>query len=258
MMGGMGSLCFFLLGAFIWARNQEATFYFVAATYLVGVLAIIFGIKEKPTHMEPVRPVRRGTIGDYINGLREHNDLLRMIFASFFWSVGLNGVLPWLTSFGTEELGMSVELSFMPLALSVGVLILFAVPAGMLADRVGRKLITSIGLGIFVISNMLVVFAHSIPIVFLLMGLAAFGFCIIMVVPYAITVNLIPSDRMAELFGVALIPVYLAILVAPTVGGVLIDVFGSYRPIFILASVSHLIGLILLQGVNEKLEETET
>ena len=84
------------------------------------------------------------------------------------------------------------------------------------------------------------------------MGIVAFGFCILMVVPYAIVVNLIPSKRMAELIGVALIPVYLSVLAGPILAGMLIDMFDSYRPIFVLAAVSHAIGLVLFQGVKER------
>jgi len=252
LLGGLGSLFYFLLGAYLWARNEQAAFYLVAAVYAAGVLAIIFGIKEEPTHLLQPDSTARSSLSDYINGLREHRDLMRYILASLFWNIGLNAVLPWLTSFGTQDLGMSVELSFMPLAVSVGVLILFAVPIGMLADRVGRKLITSVGLGIFVVINACIVFVHSIPLVFVLMGIVAFGFCILMVVPYAIVVNLIPSKRMAELIGVALIPVYLSVLTAPILAGMLIDMFDSYRPIFVLAAVSHAIGLVLFQGVKER------
>jgi MFS family permease len=252
LMGGLGALLYFLLGAYLWARNEEVTFYLVAAVYAVGVLVIIFGIKERPTHLDEPKKGSGGSLLDYVKELREHKALLRYIIASLFWSIGLNGVLPWLTSFGTEEMGMSVELSFMPLALSVGVLILFAVPAGMLADRIGHKKVTSVGLAIFVVINICIVFVHSIPLVFVLMGIVAFGFCIIMVVPYAIVVNLIPSNRMAELIGIASIPIYLSILVAPVIAGLLVDLFGSYRPIFVLAAVCHAIGLLLLQGVEEK------
>lgn len=252
LLGGIGSLTFFLVGSYIWARNEELTFYLVAAMYAAGVLAIIFGIKERPTHLDPPKAAERVGFGDYISGLREHKDLMKLIFASVFWNIGLNGVAPWLTSFGTEEMGMSVELSFMPLALLIGVMILFAVPAGLLADRFGRKRVTSVGLAIFVVVNIIIVFAQSIPLVFLLMGIVAFGFCILMVVPYAIIVNLIPPERMAELIGIALIPVYLSILIAPVVAGMLIDAFGSYRPIFAMAAVCHGIGLIMLQGVKEK------
>lgn len=252
LMGGLGALLYFLLGAYVWARNEEVTFYLVAAVYAAGVLAIIFGIKERPTHLDEPQETGRVNPLDYLKELREHKALLRYIIASLFWNIGLNGVLPWLTSFGTEEMGMSVELSFMPLALSVGVLILFAVPAGMLADRMGHRKVTSVGLAIFVVINICIVFVHSIPLVFVLMGIVAFGFCIIMVVPYAIVVNLIPSNRMAELIGIAWIPIYLSILVAPVIAGLLVDLFGSYRPIFILAAVCHAIGLLLLQGVEEK------
>jgi MFS family permease len=84
------------------------------------------------------------------------------------------------------------------------------------------------------------------------MGIVAVGFCIIMVVPYALLMNLIPEDRMAELIGVASISVYLSILVGPTLAGFLIDAFGSYRPIFVFAAVCHGLGFLFLQGVTEK------
>ena len=252
LMGGCGNLTFFLGGAYLWARNEELTFWLVALVYMVGVLAVVFGIKEEPTHLDEPKKESGGKLIDYLKGLREHDALLKYAFASLFWNIGLNAVLPWLTSFGTKEIGMSVELSFMPLALSVGVLILFAVPVGILADRVGHKLVTSIGLAIFVVINSCIFFVDSVPMVFLLMGIVAFGFCIIMVVPYAIAVNLMPADRMAEFIGIAWISIYLSVFIGPFISGLLIDLFGSYRPIFIFAAVCHAIGLVLLQGVEER------
>jgi MFS family permease len=140
----------------------------------------------------------------------------------------------------------------MILALSVSVLIVFAFPVGLLADRVGHKRVTSVGLAVFVIMNLCVVFVHSVPLLFVVMGIVAFGFCIIMVVPYALVVNLIPEDRMAELIGVAWVAIYVSVFAGPFLSGMLIDAFGSYRPIFVFAAVCHAISLFLLQGVPEK------
>jgi len=252
VMGGAGNLLYFVVGGYVWARNEEITFYLVAAVYAAGILAVVFGIKEKPTHLDPPRTQKRMKVLEYIAGLREHREVLRYAFACFFWSTGLNGILPWLTSFGTQGMGMSVELSFMILALSVGVVILLSLPVGMLADRVGHKRVARAGLVIFVVVNVLVVFVESVPLLFILMGIVAVGFCIIMVVPYALLMNLIPEDRMAELIGVASISVYLSILVGPTLAGFLIDAFGSYRPIFVFAAVCHGLGFLFLQGVTEK------
>ncbi len=254
LMGGMGSLLYFVSVWFLWARNEEATFHLVALVYVIGTLVLIFGIRETPTHLNERATAQRAKLGDYLRGLREHTMLTRYILASLFWNIGLNGVLFWLTAFGTEDIGMSVELSFMPLALSVGILILFAVPVGMLADRVGHKRVTTVGLAIFVVINTCILFVHSIPLVFVLMGIVAFGFCIIVVVPYAIAVNLMPADRMAEFIGIAWIPIYVSILIGPFLSGLLIDIFDSYRPIFLFAAVSHAIGLVLLQGVQERRE----
>ncbi|MBI4832050.1 MAG: MFS transporter [Candidatus Lindowbacteria bacterium] len=262
LLGASASLLYFVLGRYLWARNEELTFYVVAAVYAAGILALVFGIKENPTDMNESkveggrskveRIGEKGKRLNYITGLLEHRDLLKYTLACLFWSMGLNGVLPWLTSFGTEDLGMSVELSFLPLALSVVVIIIFSVPFGILADRIGHKALTSIGLLIMVLVNICVVFVHSIPLVFVLMGIVAFGFCIIVVVPYALMVNLIPEDRMAELIGISSISVYVSILIGKPLSGFLIDAFGSYRPIFIFAAVNHALGLLFLQGVKEK------
>ena len=254
LMGGIGAFLYFIVGAFLWARSEELTFHMVAGWYVLGALAVIFGIKETPTHLNQRVVVARVKLLDYIRELREHRMLLKYIIASLFWNIGLNGVLFWLTSFGTKDIGMSVQLSFMPLALSVGILILFAVPTGMLADRVGHRRVATAGLAIFVVINICIIFVHSIPMVFVLMGIVAFGFCIIMVVPYAIAVNLMPADRMAEFIGIAWIPIYVSTFVGPLLSGILIYIFDSYRPIFLFAAISHALGLILLQGVEERRE----
>jgi MFS family permease len=251
-MGGSGSLLYFVLGGYVWARSQEATFFLVALAYAAGISMVLFGIAERPTHLDEVKPKATTTFWNYLRDLRKHEALLNYALASLFWQVGLNAVLPWLTSFGTIEMGMSVEMSFLILALSVGVLIAFAVPVGLLADRFGRLRLTSLGLLLFVIVNSAVFFVHSIPLLFVLMGIVSFGFCILMVVPYAMMVDLIPEERMGELIGVAVVPVYLSILIGPSFAGLLIDIFGSYRPVFALAAACHAVGFALLLRVKEK------
>ncbi len=255
LMGGCGNLLFFVVGAYLWARNEEATFYLVAAVYAVGILTVLFGIKEKPTHLVEPRGVTGEKLRDYVKGLRKHKALLRFTFAQLFWQTGFQGVLPWLTSFGTKDIGMSMELSFMLLALAVAVQIAFSIPVGMLADRVGHKLVTSAGLVIFAGINVWIVFVHSVPILFVMMGLVALGFCIVMVVPYAMVVNLIPDDRMAEFIGIAWISIYVSVFLGRLLTGFLIDSFGSYRSIFVFAAICHTVGLLLLQGVEEKREQ---
>jgi MFS family permease len=277
LLGGSGNLLYYTLGGLLWARNEEMTFYLVAAVYAAGVLTAIFGIKERPTHINESKvqglkskgqeeisrgaglynhgEQRRGALGismDYFRGLLEHKDLLKYTLACLLWNLGLNGVLPWLTSFGTKEMGMSVVLSQLLLALCVVVVVIFAIPFGMLADRIGHKKVTNIGLMVFVIINIAVYFVHSVPLLFVLMGMVAFGFCIVMVVPYALMLNLIPEDRMAEFMGVSSVSVYTSMLIGPFLTGVLIDAFGSYRPIFLFAAVSHAMGLVFLQGVKER------
>jgi Na+/melibiose symporter-like transporter len=250
-MGGGGNLLYFIIGAYVWANSQEATFYLVAVVYAVGVLMVLLGIRERPSHLDEVKTNGSGGFFSYVKELGKHEALVNYSLASLFWQIGLNAVMPWLTSFGTKEMGMSVQASFMILAMSVGILIIFAVPVGMLADRMGRTRLTSFGLLLFIIINAAVLFVHSIPLMFVLMAIVSFGFCILMVVPFAILVSLIPEDRMAELIGVATIPVYVSIFIGPLLSGLLIDVFGSYRPIFALAAASHALGFILLQRVKE-------
>ncbi|MBI5118406.1 MFS transporter [Candidatus Poribacteria bacterium] len=255
LLGGAGNLLYYTLGGLLWARSEEMTFYLVAAVYAVGVLTAIFGVKEKPTHLEVKANTTKGEKGsllDYFKGLLEHKDLLKYTLACLLWNLGLNGVLPWLTSFGTKEMGMSVVMSQLMLALCVVVVVIFAIPFGMLADRIGHKVVTNIGLVLFVIVNILVYFTYSVPLLFVLMGLVAFGFCIVMVVPFALMLNLIPEDRMAELMGLSSTSVYASVLVGPFFTGMLIDAVGSYRPIFLFAAFSHAMGLLFLQGVKER------
>jgi hypothetical protein len=56
---------------------------------------------------------------------------------------------------------------------------------------------------------------------------------------------------MAEFIGVAWIPIYASALIGPFLSGLLIDIFDSYRPIFVLGAASHAVGLLLLRGVEE-------
>ncbi len=143
-------------------------------------------------------------------------------------------------SLNTDISNVSLTLTSYFIGISVGQLIY-----GPLLDRYGRKKPLLIGLGIYILASLGCALAPDVEALIFLRLVQALGGCVGMVASRAIVRDRFPTNEVARVFSALILVMGAAPIVAPTVGGYLIDHFG-WRFIFVLLSALSLVMFVLV------------
>ena len=119
------------------------------------------------------------------------------------------------------------------------------VPAGRLADIVGRKKILAIGFVLFAVSSLCSFFSPSIYVLLLFRGLQGLGGGMIFGTGMAILTSVFPPQNRGRVLGLAVSSVYVGLSTGPFAGGLLAHYFG-WRSLFLVVFFFGLIPLLVV------------
>jgi MFS family permease len=175
--------------------------------------------------------------------------LLVSVFAAF--------LVPFLTSainLALPTIGRDMHANALPLSWVVSSALLasaiFMLPFGRLGDIVGRKKIFLIGLILFTVSTLLIVFSHSLGSLIALRTLQGFSSAMIFGTSLAILTAVFPAGERGKAMGISVTATYIGLSAGPVIGGLLTHSPG-WRSIFILL---FLIGLICIYLVLTRMK----
>ena len=150
LTSALGAISVSLLSAFLWTRAEPLVFG-LTISILVATFAFTFWtVREPPLPpaAEAARPARPG-VRSYIHGLLQYPEAAKYVLAVMFFWVGSGGATPYVTLFGRHALHADGgQVFLLPLAFVVSGAI-FAIPAGYLADRIGKKAVLTLGFVIY-------------------------------------------------------------------------------------------------------------
>ncbi|MBK9207045.1 MAG: MFS transporter [Anaerolineales bacterium] len=152
-MGGIGTIIALQTGGLLYKMSPNFPFWLGSGLVLISALVVYLFIEEpkeygqaesQPGMLESLREV-------FTN---EDKSGLRILFAIFFWFIGFSAVDTFFTLYAKNHLGLSVGdgatlLSVLPLFF-----VLFAIPSGCIAGKIGRR--NTISMGLIIISIILV------------------------------------------------------------------------------------------------------
>jgi EmrB/QacA subfamily drug resistance transporter len=165
----------------------------------------------------------------------------------------VNSMAMWMLAFTTTSINIAlpsiqtelnlgaVALGWLPLAYILASAI-FLLPLGKIADRFGRRLLYLMGLVIFFISSLALVFADSyVPLVAFRSG-QGFGGALMFAGSTAMITLVYPPERRGRAMGINVAVVYLGQTMGPVLGGVIVFNIG-WRGLFFIAAGYALINL---------------
>ncbi|MBH3427498.1 multidrug effflux MFS transporter [Pseudomonas alkylphenolica] len=151
-------------------------------------------------------------------------------------------------AFATDEKHIQTTLAVYFLGLSIGQLVY-----GPMADRFGRRVPLLIGVSLFTLASLACAFAPTLDALILARFVQALGGCAGMVLSRAIVSDKCDAVASAKVFSQLMLVMGLAPILAPMLGGVLVNAFG-WQSIFIaLTLFSALCSLAVTLGLPESL-----
>lgn len=234
LMGGVGSLIAFLGGGYLFNNFGRAAPFIAGAILMVVAMSVALWRVREPAQLttdagtEPKRTVRENL---RLLAAQADRNGIKVLVAILFWFIGFNALEAALSSLAVFTLGMAPgTASIYSASISLS-LILFALPAGLLGTKFGRRPVILVGL-----IGLTVLLAAAY---FIIQGAATFVAVLVLggIFWALINVNSLPlvydfgdESQIGAFTGLYYFSSQSAAVIGPTLGGVVVDVLGDqYR-----------------------------
>ena len=273
-MGGVGTIIALQTGGILYKMSPNFPFWLGSGLVLLSALVVYLFIEEpkeygqtekQPGMIESLREV----------AANEDKSGIRILFAIFFWFIGFSAVDTFFTLYAKNHLGLhegdgATLLSVLPLFF-----VLFAIPSGYIAGKIGRRITISMGL---IIITFVLVLLYITPASALLTGIAPLplvgiplveggarmltlagvllifggaGWAFININSLPMIVDLTSAARIGTFTGLYYLFSTFSAIIGPNVNGWAIQLTGNnYNVIMLIAPVFMLIALWLMLGVK--------
>ncbi|MEJ2749766.1 MAG: MFS transporter [Anaerolineae bacterium] len=258
LMGGVGGLIAFFGGGFLFnSMGRSAPFIGGAILLIVASLTAVYKVKEpRQIAQADDHEDKPGNVIANLKVLFGNPDKsgLFVLLGILLWFMAFNALESGLSSFAVFTLGISPGTASIYAGAVTISFILFAIPAGLLGTRYGRRGIILIGLVgltvIFLLSYFVIQGAITFVIALVLTG--AFWACV--------NVNSLPlvydygdERKIGAYTGLYYFSSQSAAVLGPTLGGIVVDVLGDqYRWLFLFSTVFMALAWVAMTQVKKR------
>lgn len=232
----VGAIVFLMLGGILGMRPA----FLIASGAVIGIAgALALWLLEPPGSQTHAQEASFGALADAAwSALRGDVPGLGAIFvASLLLQLTFQTFTTWFSLHGTERFGVSAEdISIGMIAWALGGAI-GALPAGVLGLRLGRRKAMLLGFTMMTVSLLALDRVSSLAMTAALLALASASWTLPNVNAYPLFVEPIPRERRGVLSALFLLAMALGGAIGDPLNGVLFDLAGSYRPLFLLMAV---------------------
>ncbi|MGL4370540.1 MAG: MFS transporter [Spirochaetota bacterium] len=253
LMGGVGVVIATTAGAALYAKGASLPFIASAVLLVLGCAVVLIFIQEPRELTEGTREKQPGLLQNLkLVFTDKDRSALFLLLAIFFWFFGYFGVETFFTMYGISVLGLTrAQAGFLLTYLGVS-FIIFAVPSGMIAGKIGRRRTIRIGiitlavilLGVRYMPMPLLKNGVALPA---LLALAGISWALININSLPMVVDIAPKKLSGSYTGLYYFFSGIAGVLVPVVAGKVIHMAGdNYNTIFVLAPVSLAIAYLCM------------
>ena len=273
-MGGIGTIIALQTGGLLYKMNHNFPFWLGSVLVLISALVVYLFIEE-PTEYEQTeqQPGMFASLREVFNDADKSG--LRILFAIFFWFLGFSAVETFFTLYAKNRLGLEVGdgatlLSVLPLFF-----VLFAIPSGFIAGKLGRRTTISIGLVMLIVMMILLYItpasalltgiaplplvgiplveggARMLTLAGVLLIIGGIGWAFVNINSLPMIVDLTSAARIGTFTGLYYLFSTMSAIVGPNLNGLAIQLTdGNYNIIMAIAPVFFAIALVMMFGVK--------
>lgn len=255
LMGGVGGLlAFFVGGALFNAAGRAAPFLFGAVLLVVACLVAVLAVRE-PENIQraETEPAKSGVLNNLRSVFGNPNKSgLAVLVGILFWFMAFNALEAGLSSFAVFTLGIEPGSASIYTGSMTISFILFAIPAGLIGARLGRKTTIQIGLAGLVASTLLgYLFIQNVVTFIVVLVLSGFLWALVNVNSLPLVYDHGDESRIGAYTGLYYFSSQLAAVLGPTLSGVVVQALGSeFRWLWLFSSIFMALAAMVMFGVR--------
>lgn len=261
--GGMG--VFNMLGAItvvalsflLWEKQQSLVFLLVAVGIVIAFAITFFTIAEPAMSPTPARRKERHALRSYWKDIVARRELMKYLGVTFLFWLGNGGVTPFVTRFGVDILKIEESSSFLLVVPAVLGAAIFAVPAGLLTRRLGKKPVLAVGLFLFGMAGLGAQLVQGMTDALILMGIVGIANALTVTLLIPLLADMIPCSRAGEFMGIGSSAQSLAQPIGAAIAGAMADATGTIRGAFVAGGLAMLASFVLLLFVHPERAATD-
>lgn len=266
LMGGIGAIIGTLGGGALYAQNHAYPFWMGSGAVVLAALILLAFVREPKTYISAAEEEPRFLKSLQALWKERERSVLRMLATIFFSYLAYNAIEAFFTLYAKNHLGLPGEDGAQLLGQFVLLLVLFALPAGMLGGTLGRRTSIFIGclalmtvvLAIFLLppATLLIPLASLpvvgvVPIIGLCLMAGGMAWAMINVNTLPMVVDMTDDLHAGTYTGFYYIAFTLAAIFGPNINGWIVQLSGNNYNLIMLASPFFLaIAMIMLLGVH--------
>jgi MFS family permease len=241
LMGGLGGAAALFAGGTLYKIGVPLPFIVGAGVMLLAIGIVLIGVKEPESKAtsNAAGTKQPGVLDNFREVWRNADKSgLFLLGAIFAWFVGWNAMEAFFTLYGINVLGIDAGDGSRMLTAFAAALIVFAIPSGLIATRIGRKptiLIGLAGMTVGLIIGFLV--RDQTALLFLLAVMGGF-WALVNINSLPMVYDLGGEERIGALTGLYYFASSAAAITGPILAGTLIDLTGkNYALLWIFSAV---------------------
>jgi len=265
LMGGIGTIIASLVGSTLYEINIAFPFWMGSVLVILAAVLVFIFIKE-PKQFEEGE--KQPNMFQSLQEVMQDKDKsgIRILLAIFFWFLSYTGIEAFLTLYATRYLGIPAG-DAGRLTGHMGILfVLFAIVAGILGSRIGRRVTISIGIILMAVLIALIALSPSafltttlakLPVLgtirmlnVFLMG-AGVAWSLININSLPMVVDLTTLARVGTFTGLYYLFSTLSAIVGPNLYGWIVQLNGgNYNTMMFASPLFLIVALVLMLGVH--------
>lgn len=273
-MGGIGTIIALQTGGVLYKMSPNFPFWLGSVLVIIAALIVYFFIEEpKEYETNEQQPGMWASLKEVVNDPDKSG--LRILSAIFFWFLGYSAVDTFFTLYAKNHLGIheadgATLLSVFPLFF-----VLFAIPSGYIAARIGRRITITIGLIIVTVilfllfitpADALLTSIAPLPLVGIplveggarmltlagvMLMFGGIGWAFVNINSLPMIVDLTSAARIGTFTGLYYLFSTLSAIVGPNVNGWAIQLTGgNYNIVMLIAPFFMIVAMVLMLGVT--------
>jgi MFS family permease len=255
LMGGIGAALALFGGGLLFDNFGRSAPFVAGAIFMLIALTVAIILVKEPERIETAKTSIKesGVIENlkYVWSANNRNGI-KVLLGILLWFMGYEALQTGLSSFSVFSLGLTPGEASIMTTLFAGSFILFALPSGLIAGRIGRKRAITIGLiGMVVLFALGYFIINSQLTLGIILVLGGFSWSMVNVNSLPLVYDYGDESKIGAYTGLYYFSSQSAAVLGPVLSGVIVESFGSnYRWLWLFSTLFMFLAFLAINAIK--------